>query len=380
MESQNIEWKETWRDEYLQWICGFANAQGGRLEIGRNDKGVIVGLADIKRLLEDLPNKIRTTMGIVADVNLCCENGLEYIIIEVMAHPNAISYRGKYYLRSGSTNQEVTGFALDELILRKYGRTWDSAPVPRVKAGEFYNDAFDIFRKKAVSSERLTPEDVAVSNEQLLHALKLTDGDYLLKAALMLFHQDPEQWCFGSQVKIGYFENDADLLYQDEISGPLIGVADRVIDIIYTKYFKGLIRYEGIQRIDNYPIPRNVLREAVLNSIVHKDYSTGNPIHIKIYDDKVVIYNDCQIPPNVPPESLLEGIGSRPHNPLIAGTFFRSGQIEAWGRGIEKMKMGCLADKLPAPEFKILPTVFQICFRIRNNNKALKSVSQETDS
>ncbi|MCL2815716.1 MAG: putative DNA binding domain-containing protein, partial [Oscillospiraceae bacterium] len=249
MERQNIEWKESWHDEYLKWICGFANAQGGRLEIGRNDKGVLVGLSDAKRLLEELPNKIRATMGIVADVNFYQENGLDYIIIDVMAHPNAISYRGKYYMRSGSTNQELTGFALDELILRKYGRTWDSAPVPRVKASEFYNDAFDIFRKKAVASNRLTVDDVSGNNEELLEALKLTEGDYLLKSAVLLFHQDPERWCLGSYVKIGYFENAAELVYQDEINGSILMIPDKVMDTIYTKYFKGLIHYEGIQRV-----------------------------------------------------------------------------------------------------------------------------------
>jgi ATP-dependent DNA helicase RecG len=195
----------------------------------------------------------------------------------------------------------------------------------------------------------------------------------------MLFNQDPERWCFGSQIKIGYFENDADLIYQDEITGSLIGIVDRVMDTIYIKYFKGLIRYEGIQRIDKYPMPRSILREAVLNAVVHKDYSTGNPIHIKIYDDKVVIYNDCQLPPNIKPESLLEGIGSKPHNPLIAGAFFRSGQIEAWGRGIEKMRKGCIADNLPEPEFKILPTIFSITFQIRNNNKIAQNKSYENN-
>ena len=160
MENQNIEWKESWRDEYLKWICGFANAQGGHLEIGRNDKGVVVGLSDARRLLVDIPNKVRATMGIVAEVNILNENNLDYIVINVLAHPNAISYRGRYYLRSGSTNQELTGFALDELMFRKYGRTWDSAPVPRVNISDFYNDAFDIFRKKAVTSDRLKPKDV----------------------------------------------------------------------------------------------------------------------------------------------------------------------------------------------------------------------------
>jgi ATP-dependent DNA helicase RecG len=114
------------------------------------------------------------------------------------------------------------------------------------------------------------------------------------------------------------------------------------------------------------------------NAVVHKDYSTGNPIQIRIYDDKVVIYNDCQIPPNIKPESLLEGIGSRPHNPLIAGAFFRSGQIEARGRGIEKMKKGCMDDGLPEPEFKILPNVFTISFRIRDNNKEQTGIDSKT--
>ena len=110
---------------------------------------------------------------------------------------------------------------------------------------------------------------------------------------------------------------------------------------------------------------------AVLNFVVHKDYSTGNPIHIKIYDDKVIIYNDWQLPPNVLPESLLRGVISKLHNPLIANAFFRSGQIEAWGRGIEKMRNGCVEDDLPEPVFKISPTTFSICFSVRNNNKAI---------
>jgi ATP-dependent DNA helicase RecG len=80
------------------------------------------------------------------------------------------------------------------------------------------------------------------------------------------------------------------LRYQDEIGGTLIGIADRVMETIYTKYFRGWIRYEGIQRVDDYPMPRDVLREAVLNAVVHRDYATGNAIHIKIYADKVVIY------------------------------------------------------------------------------------------
>ena len=82
-ENQNIEWKEAWRDEYLKWICGFANAQGGKIYIGINDDGVIVGISDSKKLLEDIPNKVRDILGIIVDVNLFMEEGKDYIDIVV---------------------------------------------------------------------------------------------------------------------------------------------------------------------------------------------------------------------------------------------------------------------------------------------------------
>ena len=62
MESQNTDWKAKWDDSYLAWICAFANAQGGVLEIGRGDNGEIVDLPNAKKLMDDLPNKIRSTI------------------------------------------------------------------------------------------------------------------------------------------------------------------------------------------------------------------------------------------------------------------------------------------------------------------------------
>jgi ATP-dependent DNA helicase RecG len=64
-EQQNIEWKESWRDEYLKWICGFANANGGNIFVGMNDKGEVIGVSNSKRLMDDIPNKIQTNLGII---------------------------------------------------------------------------------------------------------------------------------------------------------------------------------------------------------------------------------------------------------------------------------------------------------------------------
>jgi ATP-dependent DNA helicase RecG len=116
-ENQHTEWKEVWRDDYLRWVCAFANAEGGTLVIGRNDRGEVVGLKNAARLLEDLPNKVRDVLGVVVDVNLCTENGREYLEIVVPAYANPISYKGEYCYRSGSTTQTLKGAALDRFFV-----------------------------------------------------------------------------------------------------------------------------------------------------------------------------------------------------------------------------------------------------------------------
>lgn len=120
-ESQNTEYKESWRDEYLKWICGFANAQGGRIYIGVDDDRQVVGVEDSKRLMEDIPNKVRDVLGIIVDENLQEEGGEEYIEIVVPAYSNPINYKGQYHYRSGSTKQELKGAALNRFLLERGG-------------------------------------------------------------------------------------------------------------------------------------------------------------------------------------------------------------------------------------------------------------------
>ena len=127
-EKQDVEWKESWRDEYLKWICGFANAKGGKIYIGTDDRGHVVGLPDSKKLLEDLPNKIQNYLGIIVDVNLHEKDGKEYIEIDVPPISYPVSYRGEYHYRSGSTKQQFVGSALTDFLLRKTGQKWDAVP------------------------------------------------------------------------------------------------------------------------------------------------------------------------------------------------------------------------------------------------------------
>ena len=124
-EQQNIEYKSSWHEDYLKWVCGFANAQGGRIYIGKDDAATVVGLSDHKKLMEELPNKIKNNMGITAEVNLLQEDNKYFIEIIVQPYSVPISLRGRYYYRSGSVKQELTGAALNEFLLKRAGHTWD---------------------------------------------------------------------------------------------------------------------------------------------------------------------------------------------------------------------------------------------------------------
>jgi ATP-dependent DNA helicase RecG len=220
-ETQHIEWKESWRDEYLRWICGFANAEGGVLVIGRNDKGEAVGVKDARRLLQEIPNKVRDILGIMVDVNLVDEAGKETLEIVVEPYPSPVSYKGEYHYRSGSTKQELKGAALDRFLLRKQGRHWDGVPVPYVTLADLADQSLAYFRQRAAHSGRLSSAILQETNAGLIDKLHLMEGKYLTRAAVLLFHPDPERFVNGAFVKIGYFLNDADLLYQDEVHGDL---------------------------------------------------------------------------------------------------------------------------------------------------------------
>ena len=99
-EDQNIEWKETWRDDYLKWICGFANAKGGIIYIGKNDNGEVVGVVNSQKLMQDIPNKVKDILGIIVDVNLHETKEGEYIQIAVDPQPFPVNYKGQYHYRS----------------------------------------------------------------------------------------------------------------------------------------------------------------------------------------------------------------------------------------------------------------------------------------
>lgn len=368
-ENQNIEYKSKWRDEYLKWICGFANANGGTIFIGKDDNGEITGLSNSKKLLEEIPNKVRDVLGILVDVNLHETDQGNFIEIIVDPYPNPINYKGQYHYRTGSTKQELKGRALDKFLLEKSGKHWDEIIIPKIKVEDLKQETFDFFRKRGVKNKRLSQDVLDESPKNLLENLNLIKNGNLKRAAILLFHPDPEQFVTGSFIKIGFFESDDALRFQDEVHGNLFEQTEKTMEILFTKYFKAMIDYEGIHRTETYEYPESAVREAILNAVAHKDYSGSTPIQISVYKNKVMFWNQGELPQNWTIENLTTKHPSIPYNPNIANAFFRSGYIEAWGRGFAEMTEQCVRQGLPKPIYKYESSGFWVIFRKDIYNK-----------
>lgn len=270
-ESQRTEFKLNWRDEYLKHLCAFANSQGGKLFIGIADGGSVAGVKNSRKLLEDIPNKAINYLGIIVDIHLIEKHGKEYLEIIVPKSSVPISYKGTYYLKSGSTKQELKGAELQHFILKKLGRTFDELPAEGADLGDIDEKAVRKFIRKAIKAKRLPQEADADRLQEIISNLKLiTDSEKLKNAAVLLFGKDPLRFFSSVTFKIGRFgDSDHDLRFQDIIEGNIFEMPEKAIETLRAKYLVSPIRYEGLQRIEELEYPEEALREAILNAIIH---------------------------------------------------------------------------------------------------------------
>ncbi|MBT3210160.1 MAG: transcriptional regulator [Bacteroidetes bacterium] len=353
-EQQNIEWKISWRDEFLKWICGFANAKGGQLFIGKDDNGNIVGIDNYKRLLDDLPNKIQNHLGILCEVNLHDEGSKYYIEIVVNPYDTPISYQGKYHYRSGSTKQELKGNELNEFLLKKSGKTWGDIIEQKATFADIDENSVEVFKKEAVRTKRLPAIEREKDIKQIFRNLRLVEDDKLKRAAVLLFGKEPCNFYINAYAKIGKFGNsDHDLQSQEIIEGSAFLLADKIIEILDKKYFIKAISYDKLHRVETPPYPYEAIREALINAIIHRNYF-GPPIQISLYDNKIMIWNVGELPRQLSITDLKTKHSSYPKNQILADVFFKGGLIEAWGRGTLKIINECIKFGLPEPDIEIL--------------------------
>lgn len=269
---------------------------------------------------------------------------------------------------------------LDHFLLKKQGLRWDAVTVAIPELGDLHQPTIARFKRMAVHNGRLSEAALQDSDLVLLEKLRLTEQQQLKRAAVLLFHPDPECLVTNAYIKIGFFSDDhANLLHHDEVHGNLFDQVFDTIEVLKLKYFKAIVSYKGIVRQERFPVPLEALREALLNAVVHKDYASATPIQISVYPDKLMIWNPGVLPDNWTIETLLSKHSSRPFNPDIANTFFRSGLIESWGRGIERIVKACEQEGTPAPEWEVLGGDFWTVFHFSSEYRLVTPTELAAD-
>ena len=347
-ENQHIEYKQSWHDDYLKWVCGFANASGGVLFVGKKDNGELMHVENYNQLMESIPNKIRDLMGLLCEVVLHEQEEIHFIEIKVPAYSVPVSLRGRYYMRSGATNLELTGIELNEFLLKKAGKSWDDVIEENASLEDIDVASISKFTNDSKEKGRM-PDTSGLSTIQILDKLHLTIGDKLKRAALILFGKDPSRFFPNIQVKIGRFGIDAsDLKFHEIIEGNLVYLLNEVPIQLTYKFLTRPIKFEGLQREEKDLYPSQAIREMLLNALVHRTY-TGAPIQMRVFDNQLSIWNEGNLPNGLSIEDLKKDHNSRPRNPIIANACFLAGYIDAWGRGTLKILNTCAEFGLPEP-------------------------------
>ena len=378
METQNIEYKRSWHDDYLKWVCGFANAHGGKIYIGIDDAECVFGVLEYKELLEEIPNKVKNLMGISAEVNLLQKDGKNIVEIIVFPYSVPVSLRGRYYYRSGSVKQELTGSALNEFLLKRSGHTWDDVIEPRATIIEDIDEqTVEEFVRIATLENRL-PTGVDHKNiEILFRKLKLTNKEgELTRAAILLFGKDPTRFFRCSILKIGRFRGVSltDLIIHDQIEDNLFKMLDKTMELLRNKYLWSPVSYDGLVRKETLEIPDKALRETILNALIHKDYTSPSSINIRVYEPRVTVWNDGELT-GLSVDDLKKEHDSYKRNPLLADIFYRAGYIEAWGRGTNIIVEECVKSGLDEPTFSLRQRGLEVSFNrnpMRLSDKGLE--------
>jgi len=315
-ENQNIEFKRNWRDEYLKTLCAFANTDGGIMYLGVSDEGVPLGLTNTSELLENLPNKIRNNLNIIPYIKTEIMEGKEIIKIEISPSEIPISYDGKFYIRSGSTTQEVKGEELIKIIMKKQRISWEML-LSDADIKEIDEETVFKFKKLAKDKLAISEED---SIERILENLELIKNRKLTNACVLLFGKNPQRYFLNSISRVGRFKTPTQILDTVEIKGNLFKQVEDLVSTI-KKHINVKFEIKDIthKEIWDYPIP--AIREACINALIHRDYMDSAEIQIKVYDDKIWFWNPGGLPEGISVEMLRKDHTSKPRNKIIAMVF-----------------------------------------------------------
>jgi ATP-dependent DNA helicase RecG len=337
MESECSENKSSladWRD-MVESAAAFATSGGGEVRIGIGPSGERTGVRLGKGTLEDLANKIKVNTDPPQFPSITVEGTQDCAVVKIRVEESPIKPVwgfGRPLKRVGRTNQHVSRGEAQRMTETTTGRTWDA-----MACQGFRLDEMD---KKAVREYLRRTGLKARAVETLLRNLALlTPEGAACNGAALLFARHPERFFPEAQVKCGRFAGTTSVRFLDEktFEGNLLSQMDQALGFVARNTRQG-IRITGRAERETIPeYPEDAVREAIVNAICHRDYGAVGTVQVRIYDDRLEVWNPGTLPPELSIESLSREHPSRPRNPRLAQALYRARLIEHWGTGTLRM-------------------------------------------
>ena len=338
----------------LKTLVAFANTAGGQLFIGIGDDGAVIGVDDPLGEEERLSNLITDSISprLLPSIELLTVEGKTLLRVEVFlsnSRPHFLKASGSnkgVLVRIGSSNRQADPQLIAELQRQVAGETFDAMPMPDLTL-----DDLDL-----TSLQRQLGLDIRLDEQKLLTLKLLVRHQGRLvpsKGAVLLFGKQRTLYFDDAWVQCGRFRgtDKVDIFDQTELHDPLPQAADS-IELFLKKHAFKSAEFTGMRRTDRWSIPLTILREAIINALVHSDYSQrGSPIRIAFYDDRIEIESPGLLMPGMTIEDMKHGI-SMIRNPVIARVFKELKLIEQWGSGVKRIFAEAAAQGLPEPRIE----------------------------
>ena len=328
IESERLELKEQYTTEIKKEIVAFLNSDGGTLIIGVDDNGKVVGVENTKDIIERISLMIHE--AIKPDASLICsateheEEGKRIIKVVIgrgVKKPYYIYEKGLkpsgVYLRINNTSQQASEYAIKQMIIASEDKSFES--LPSVEQELTFDYLESVFKRTKIELKKKT--------------LGLIDanGSYT-NLALLLSDQCP------FSIKAAVFDSDDKSRFLDrkEFEGSLLCQADEAYEYLNLNN-KTRGEYKGLLREDKREYNQLVLRDGLLNAIIHRDYSLNGSILISIYKNRIEYVSIGGLVSGMTYEDMMLGV-SRTRNEKLANVFFKLKYVEAYGTGIEKIQ------------------------------------------
>jgi ATP-dependent DNA helicase RecG len=368
-ESETVEFKRSTAllREGIETLCSFANHRGGYLFFGIEDDGRIVGQQVSDDTIRNIANavKLNTDPKLYPAIEKVQLEGKTCVLVTVEESPLKphLAY-GRPYLRVGATNQRLDRERYEYLLQQRFnGYGFDHQLQPGAGLDDIDTDALYEFLETANSVRNLN-ENLLLPPDMILKKLDLMTDKGITRAALLLFGKTPRKFFSDHfEMKCGRFLRDSgydEIANEQEFKGNLTQNFHAALNFILESLDKHTEK-QGIYRVENWEFPISVIREGLVNMIVHRDYRQNIKSTVEVRPSAVSFYNPAHLfEPTITIDRLKKFHPSRPGNKLIAKTFYLMGLFENWGGGTLKIISETVKAGKPSPEFYFEDGMFRL--------------------